>query len=470
MILSVLVIVSVLVLLILGYRIDTNNGRIEQGALLQFDSSPSGANVTIDGQTLGSTTSTKSTVLAGSHNLVIKKSGYQPWQKTVYVKPGTLTWLNYVILIPINHTAQSVASYQSLYASLGTIDGKAMLVQQSASVPTFQVVNLQSDDIKSTTITLPATSYSEATTPGMTHTFTISQWDIGDRYVLIQHTYGDKKEWLVMDTKNVSASKNITATLDLDISHVVFSGTSGNILYALAGTDIRKLDLSAGTISRSLASNVTSFDLYQPDVITYTGTDPADAAKSVVGFYRDGDDAPHVLRSVTTDPTVPLHIATTHYFNQDYVAIAQGNKVDITAGSYPSSGSDDNSSLAPFASFTFPTSVDTLSFSTKGDYLRVQSGAAVMSYDIEHQLTSSYTLTADANVTVTSLQWLDDAHSWSDYGNNLIMREYDGANEVSLNSVVSGQGVALTQNDKYIYSLGKTATGYDLQRVRLILQ
>ena len=113
MILSVLVIVSVLVLLILGYRIDTNNGRIEQGALLQFDSSPSGANVTIDGQTLGSTTSTKSTVLAGSHNLVIKKSGYQPWQKTVYVKPGTLTWLNYVILIPINHTAQSVASYQS---------------------------------------------------------------------------------------------------------------------------------------------------------------------------------------------------------------------------------------------------------------------------------------------------------------------------------------------------------------------
>jgi hypothetical protein len=469
MTLSVLAIVSVLILVILGYRIDSDNGRIEQGALLQFDSSPSGASVAVDGKNLGSTTSTKTTVLAGTHKLVVQKSGYQPWQKSVDVKAGTLTWLNYILLVPISHSAQSVATYSSLYASLGTPDGKEMLVQQSPSDPTFQVVNLQSDDIKSTTVTIPTTAYSEATTAGMTHTFTISQWDAGDRYVLVQHTYGDKKEWLVLDTKNVAASKNVTTSLDLDISHIVFSGTSGNILYALSGTDIRKLDLSAGTISRSLVSNVTNFDLYQPDIITYTGTDPVDATKSVVGFYRDGDSAPHVLRSVTTDPNAPLHIATTHYFNEDYVAISEGNKVDITAGSYPSSGSDDNSSLAPFATFTFATNVDSLSFSIKGDYLLAQAGATVESYNIEHMLTDDYTLTTDTNVTVPSLQWLDDAHTWSDYGGNLIMREYDGANAVTLNQSVSGQGVALTQNDKYIYSLGKTASGYDLQRVRLIL-
>ncbi|TAL14343.1 PEGA domain-containing protein, partial [Patescibacteria group bacterium] len=391
MVLSVLAIVSVLIFLILGYRIDTDNGKIEQSALLQYDTNPSGATVTVDGKTLGSKTSTKSTVLAGTHIFTMQKDGYELWQKTLDVKAGTLTWLNYTRLVPKNLKAQSVASYSTIYGSLGTTDGNTMIVQQSASIPTFQIVDLRSDTIKSTNFTIPANFYSEASTAGMVHTFTLNQWDSGGRYVLVQHTYGDKKEWLVIDTKDPNATKNITTLFDLDLTQLVFSGTSGNILYALSGTDLRQLDLSAGTISRALVSGVSSFSLYQTNVITYVGTDASDPNKTVVGLYREGDNAPHVLRSVVANGE-PIHIATSHYFNQDYVAISQGKRVDITSGSYPSSSSDDISSLGAFASFTFSTNVDTMSFSPKGDYLVVQSGAAFESYDIEHRLMADYTL------------------------------------------------------------------------------
>lgn len=468
MTLSVLGIVSVVMFLLLGYRLDTDNGRIEQSALLQFETMPSGATVTIDGKQLGSKTSTKSSVLAGVHTFGIQKDGYETWQKTLNVEAGTLTWLDYVRFVPKVRTVRSVASYASLYASLGTTDGKTMLIQQLPTTPSFDVVDLRSDDIKSTTVTIPKNLYSEADTVGMVHTFIIKQWDEGDRYVLLQHTYGDKTEWLVMDTRDASATKNVTKLLDIAINNAVFSGTNGNILYAIAGSDIRKLDLSAATISRSLVNNVTSFELFETNVITYIGTDPADAKKTVVGLYREGDNVPHVLRSVATTD-VPLHIATTHYFNKDFVAISEGKKVDIIAGNYPSSGSDDNSSLTKFASFDFVANVGNLSFSPKGDYLSVQSDNSFLSYDIEHLRIVSYVMPTDASTTVTRPKWLDDDHLWSDKGSALLMREFDGANQVTINQVISGQGVALTQNNKYIYSMGKTETGYSLQRVRMIL-
>jgi hypothetical protein len=49
------------------------------------------------------------------------------------------------------------------------------------------------------------------------------------------------------------------------------------------------------------------------------------------------------------------------------------------------------------------------------------------------------------------------------------MRDFDGTNAYTINHSITGQGVALTPNDKYIYSFNKTATGFDLQRVLMIL-
>ncbi|MBC7943225.1 PEGA domain-containing protein, partial [Candidatus Saccharibacteria bacterium] len=464
----VIVIVTGLIFITLGYRFDTDNGRVEQGALLQFATIPSGATVEIDGKPMSAKTPTKSSVLAGSHEFVMWRDGYETWRKNIDVAAGTLTWLNYTRLIPKDRTVVPVAQYPSLLTSLATTDGQNMLVQQDGTVPTFQLVNLQSDEIKTTTLTIPAALYSEASTVGVKHDFNVDQWDNGGRYVLIRHNYGEKKEWLVLDTRDVSATKNITKLLSLDVASMKFSGTSGNILYGLSGTDIRKLDLSAGTISGSLVSNVTKFELFETNVITYVGTVQNDSTKRVVGLYREGDSKPHILRTVTSAPDVPLVVATSRYFNQDYVAIAEGNKVDIIRGSYPSSSGDDNKSLGKFSTFSFVTAVDRLLFSPAGDYLLVQSGANFASYDIEHKKVDVSTVAKDVTAAVGPLKWLDDSHVWSDYGGNVNISEFDGANNYSINPVASSQAVVLSQNGRYLYSVGKTKAGYQLQRVRMI--
>ena len=468
MVFSICVLVTIITFLMFGYRFDSKQGNLEQNAFLQFSSTPSGATVSIDGNVIGSKTSSKSSVRAGKHVIVVWRDGYQTWQKTINVQSGTLTWLNYILLVPKKLTVESVANYKTIYSSLASPKGNYILVQPQPNAPTYKLIDISSDNIASKEIIIPASMYSEPSVAGVTHTFNIEKWDDGERYVIIKHAYGDKTEWIVLDTQDVSQTKNVTKTFNIAIDKTIFSSNSGNGLYVLDAGDIRKLDLEAGTISKPLVSNVSNFDFYNDSkVITYVGKGKTGTDERVVGLYRDGDNKSAVLRTVNGKTGVPLNISTTHYLNENYVAISEGKKVDILSGSYPNTTSDNANSLKVISSFSTLQDVQLLSFSPKGQYVFVQSGANFSSYDLEYQTLSSSTVSSVAEVP--PIQWLDEYHVWSDTGGIVSIREFDGANAHTINPLLTGQAVALTNNGRFLYSVNKSATGFQLQRVRMIL-
>lgn len=460
--------VIALTLIISGYQYDGQNGRVEQGSLLQYNTQPAGASVLVDNIKLSGKTPTKSSVLAGVHTVTMTKAGYNTWTKTLNIKAGTLTWLDYVRLVPLKHPAVAVASYANIFDSSASVEGQKILIQPDKSKPDFELVDISKDVINQTTLTLPSTLYSAAITPDISHNFRIDKWGVGERYVLIEHTYSDKKEWLVLDTRDVNASKNITTLLEIDMNNGWLSGTSGNILFALVGMDIRRLDLSAMTISRPLVSNVTEFSLYDSNVITYVGTNPTDGTKRVVGVYRDGDSSPYILRTTTSATDVPLHIATSRYFNDDYVAISEGKEVAILGGRYPISEEDLGRSLRSYGSFELSLSVEKISFSPDGYYVLAQHGSEFAGYDIEHKTVSNSSI-AMTDSRVEQLRWLDNSHLWSDAGGKLTLRDFDGTNAYDMHDIDFGQDVTVTENGRYVYSIAKNETGYQLQRVRMIL-
>lgn len=468
MTLIVATVATLIIFFVLGYRLDTDKGRLEQYAFLQFASKPSGATVTIDGVVANSKTPNKSSVPAGKHKVVIWRDGYETWSKTVDIKAGTMTWLNYALLVPKKLTVEAVANYESVYMTLASPEGRDMLVEKRADMPVFDLVDLSSDAIKSTKLTIPDTLYSEPTTVGVTHNFTINKWDESGRYVLVKHTYGDNVEWLVMDTQDVASTKNVTKSFDIVIKDVSFASKSGNDLYVLDLNDIRKLDLSAETISKPLVSNVTSFEVYsESNVITYVGTGKAGTNERVVGLYHEGDSKSYTLRTVTSNADVPLHIMTAHYFNEDYVVIAEGKKVDILSGSYPGTTSDGTTSLKIITTFMSQEDVRNLSFSPTGEYVLIQSGSYFADYDLEYQTFTQSTIDGAEDASI--FRWIDNNHIWSDRGGSITIREFDGANNHIINSVLVGQDVALTHNGRFLYSINKSSTGYQLQRVRMIL-
>jgi hypothetical protein len=469
MTLAVLVIVTGTILFVLGYRLDSDRGRLEQNALIQFDSVPGAANVSIDGKVIGSRTATKQSVIAGSHSFIITRDGYEPWAKSLDVKAGTLTWLDYIRLVPKTLKTERVASYTSLVGQKASPDLKWLIVQEKSNVPTFQLVDIRAQDVRFSTITLPADIYSDATTAGVEHVFTLDSWDKGGRYVLIKHDYSGKSEWIVIDTQDVATSVNVSRLLSITLNDIQFSGTSGNILYGLLNDGvIRKLDLSAATISRGLVTNVKSFDLFETNVITYVGIDPSDATKQVAGVYREGDETAHILRRSTSLDT-PLAIDATRYFSDDYVAISEGLKVTVLKGRYPVSSNDDATSLVAYAEFTANANVDTLSFSRDGDFLVAQSGLNFISYEVEYKRQTTATI-ATSGTTPHPLQWLDNAYLWSIYDGHLSIREFDGTNVHVINAAEPSFDATLGQNGRYLYSITKSGESYQLQRVKMILE
>lgn len=466
MVVAVVTIVGFMALFLLGFRFDTNKGNIEQYAFMQFSSTPSGAVVTVDGENVSSKTPNSDSAPAGKHDIVMWRDGYETWQKTVDLKSGTLTWLNYALLVPKKLTVEPVANYTTVATSLASPNGKSIIIQEDPSLPSYNLVDLSSDTVKSTKLNIPANLYSEPSTPGIAHTFLFDNWDIGGRYLTIKHVYGDKYEWLALDTQEVLSTKNITGLLNITASKIIFSGTSGNIFYALESTgDIRKLDLSAATISKPLVSGVVDFDVYNSNIITYKSVDAT--SKKTVGLYRDGDEKSYNIRSIDASTGTQLKIATAKYFNEDYIAISDGKKVDVLSGSYPNSANGDAASLKIITSFTVDQDIKNLSFSPTGEYIITQSGAYFSSYDLEHRILKSSLI--QGNGDTFALKWLDDNYFWSDRDGNLTIREFDGENVHLINPVTTGQSVTLTHNGRFIYSINKSSTGFQLQRVRMIL-
>lgn len=464
MTIAVGLLVTLLTLIILGYRLD--NGQLERRALLQFSSEPSGANVLIDGKDIKVKTSGKYSVIEGVHTFTIKKDGYHTWEKTLDVRANTLTWLNYIRLVPISISTETVSEFTAMDSSLVSPNKTKLLVQEDAKKAVFKVANLRNDEVKINEVLIEPSLYTSPTIDTK-HVFVADRWDQGSRFVLVKHIYDGMTEWLVIDTEEPLKSKNITTLLDVNISNIDFSGTNGNILYALIDGNMRKLDLAAATISRVLVSNVSNFDIFDTSIVAYAGYSDASRAKTVVGIYRDGDEKSHVLREVE-GTNVSLKIDVARYFNQDYVAIAEAGKVDILVGAYPLGGSTDTASLSNLTTFSLDSNVIDLEFSENGDYLLAQSLVDYAGYDVGYDRLSKNSLGNLSDLGVHPyMKWFDTHHLWSSYGDSLVMYDFDGSNAVIINKMARDKTALLSANEKYIYSVDFDGGKYILQRAKL---
>jgi len=75
MAIAVVSIVAILLLVIQGYRYNRFDGKLEQGGLVQFDSRPSAATVTVDDSTLANRTASKVTLSSGQHTITMSREG-----------------------------------------------------------------------------------------------------------------------------------------------------------------------------------------------------------------------------------------------------------------------------------------------------------------------------------------------------------------------------------------------------------
>jgi len=463
---TIVTLVAISLFYTLGYRFDSKDHKLELSGLVQFVTSPSNAVVEIDGARHDQATPTKETLMAGSHEFVMWKEGYETWRKSLNIDAGTLTWLNYTRLIPKKRQVESVVTVPTLAQTLASPNKRYIAALQDATKPVMTFYNLASDKVSESTLSIAAEDYSEATTLGMTHQWSIDQWDQDGRHLLLKHIYGTSTEWLEVDRQSNSVVMNITKTFDTDITSAYFADNNPSILYAKIGDDVRRVNLNDRTVSAPLVSQVSEFKPYG-DVVAYVHVADKSSGERAVGVVKDGGEPVDLYRSKSSSQ-VPVQIRAARYFNKDYAVISDGATVRIMSGTFPESQKE-RKQLKTTGSFTFTSDVAWLQMSPSGRFIIAQNAASYAGYDLErHELSPIATLAGTTEPK--PVKWLDDYYVWSDRSDTLTSREFDGANQHALNSVATGFDVALTQNGRWLYSIGKRADGhYQLQRIRMVL-
>lgn len=463
MTLTVTVIVALLLLVVLGYQFE-KGGKLEQGGLLQFQSTPSGATVTLDEMKLSSQTTTKSTVDTGNHFVTFDLAGYRTWQKSITINAGQIGWLSYARLIPNTIKPQAMHDYTDLTGALASPDQKYILIHEAVDQPVFTQVDLQGDSLNYSTVTLPDGSYT-APSPGKTQTFTIDSWSNDDQAVLIRHTYDDtKSEWLLLNRSSPDKSINVSATYGITPSTVVFAGGGNRLLFVQTDNIVRRINLDEQTLSRPLASNVSTFTVYDAQTIVYTSLVDQNLQRTV-GYAAVNVDTPQTIASYPVD-NLPLFGTIASYFGQYYAAIVHGQTMKILAGNLPTTNNP--KSMKVIAVRAVSPGTTNLATGANNRFIVATLPSGFATYDLELK---KYDETTWAHPTAAPepLHWLDGYSLWSSGGGTLRLYEFDGANQQNIMSAADGFTATLSPNGKYIYDITKTDKGYELQRGLLVI-
>lgn len=455
MTLSVVGLMIVLTYTILGYQYNFDTRQVEQTGLVQFDSYPRGARVGIDGQQ-HETTQTKNIVQSGQHQFAMTLDGYEPWQKTLSVIPGGVTWLNYARLVPTQKNISTVLSLSEQQTLKASPDKRYIAgVGLSQNKPQLTLIDFRDPAQPAVTTHQLDVSVVGGFDSETTHKFNIAEWSYASRYMLVKHVYtvdgADKTEWLMIDRESPTEPVNVTTKVSLDFTDVQFAGERE--LYGLqASGDLRQISMDSNTVSGPVLSRVTDFQVYVYDIIAYTA---ASGDQAIAGVWKKGWESPTVLKSVKTNEATPLRIRVSSYFRQDTVVLSHGNLVTIYRGVLPSNESSRAIFMQSPKTFTLNRSVANIQASGNGRFVVAEDGSGMISYDLERD-TASQEL---KKYNEQPIRWIDDYHLWQITANGqLEMREFDGVNSHEL-MAVSGYEVLLTSNERFIYSFVKNDDG-----------
>lgn len=467
MTLSVIVIVTILVLVVRGYRFNSFDGRLEQGGLLQYDSRPSGAEVFLGDTRLANRTANKVTVSSGEHVVTMKKSGYKDWSKRVAVVPGSILWLNYTRLVPEELKTEPIKTYPELAGALPSGDRKYMAIVPNRSSPQIDLVSVDANTPRAKTVTIADDVLSEAAAPE-SQQITVHMWDHDNRYVLVSRAYDDTREWFVVDMRGNEKTTNITTSMGVDIEYAEFGWQNNRIVYVkTANAEVRRLDITARSMSGPLVSNVAEFSQYDASTVTYVSRFDEQTKQRTVGYLTEGASKPRTLRTYTEQADAALQLRIGKYFGKTYVAIAHGEMLDIMTGELLGSGSDDPSALTQVASLTVPAGVDRLGVSSRdARFIYAENTSSISVYDLELE---TFNTTPIDNASGMGVTWLDREH-FSTSKDDVVMYDFDGTNKRHMLARSLDFPAMISANDKYFYGFVDTDDGPVLMRCALLLE
>lgn len=442
---AVVIISIVCILLALGYRFNFTSNSVEQGALLQFDSFPNGAQITLNGTVLSFKTAGKTEVTTGTQTVIFERDGYRNWTKRFSVKAGEVRWLSYARLVPTTVRTSTVKEFDGLADELPSPDRKQIALLTKSDSPNLTIINVSdSKKITDETITIPADILTMPT--GATHTYSIVEWNLGSKYILLKHVAGTIHEYIRVNTDDQKDIVNLSAKFGVTLTDIHFS--SETVFYGIENGNLRKMDLGSSSLTEPLVKDVVQMKLYGSNDIGYVRHTNS---RYEVGVVASG--TAHVVS--TYDDTVPLLIEVTSYFNDRYLAITRSGSFELIKNPEKA----DKNGMTKVVTLSYPSELRWLDISSNGRFIITGNGAQFMTYDIElAQRTNANFPSLISDPTIPP-QWLDSYILVSTGDNKLRISDFDGENQQIITDALAARQVMLSSDGTLLYNFTKTQAG-----------
>ncbi|MFV0485174.1 MAG: PEGA domain-containing protein [Candidatus Saccharimonadales bacterium] len=457
--LSVVVIVTVLTLIAMGYNFN-KEWELEQSGLVQVNSNPSGAIVEIDEESQFSRTEMSKMLSAGEHTIKISKTGYDVWTRVLNVESGLLTRVDWARLFPVERTVEKVHEYETLRLVIASPDNQYLILLPEDSA-IAQTINIKNDEIKYDKIDFSAVMGLEKNEVP-TGTLEVIEWNKNSDKFLMKWTTEEKVNWLFIDIKQPANNVNLSSKFLLGFDNLMIASDAGDKIWAMEGGNLRMLNITELTISGVLIADIESAT-NNATTVAYVREDEKDGR--VVGIYKDGEKGGTTVQKI--NPTIEsVKVALGSYWGDDWIAYNMDNRIFVRSGTYPSYGKT-ASTLKTIAEHDIDFTPEFAVTSPSGRFAVAASGNQMVVVDAELKDYWTYQVETE----LVGVNWLDNFMTWEIWEEKLVVRDFDGNNRREITDASgSMQLVSLTENNRWLYYIGSVAEEggqYVLNRQRL---
>lgn len=486
MVLSVIAIVTVAIMLAMGFFI-SGNGQIEQSGLMQIHSLPTGATVELDGSTLFSRTNLSKTMPAGLHHLKLSRDGYDSWENDIQMYSGVLVRLYYPRLFLQNRQVEVVKKMgdDDFLSSLSDLEfyqpspDRNYILYAKKGASEWRMLDLRGDDVKETPLdlsgVLPGMIANEAElgdevdklssekqqSVGETLQYRFEgkiedvKWSSNEEKVLVKVINEGKVEWVLVNLRNIADSLNLTRTLGMDFERVDIIDGAASQLFGLENHHLRSINTVNKSTSRVLLDRVEDYAYNDGNVLYVTSTIEKMGRKlREVGVYKNGEDGSTVIDEVFGEDRVWL--ALSRYYDEDYVCYVVGNELKIRYGSLPNYRREGGVvELKDLVERDFEVLPKAVSLSSGGEYLVARSDRNFMVTDLDMGEYYKYEAVA------SELRWLDASMIYAVQEGRIKVWDFDGTNLRDLSTsrqdgeerMVLNSQVLISPNNRWMYYL-----------------
>lgn len=431
MTLTVVVTVIVLAFVVSGYWLNSDF-EIERQGMLQVYSTPTGADVIIDGDTSWfQKTNTSKVLSSGEHSVTISKEGYDSWSRDIEISEGLLYRLHYPRLFLLERTKEKLLDTTGTsYATVSPSRDTMLLITGQE----WRIINLDDSNLSPKTITLPESLLSSTlSADGEVQEFQVlsAEWSRDNSKVLMSINENNTKEWVLIDINNLDKDINLTRSFNADFSSVRILDNSASTLLAIRNGNLHKIDLgSKATISEIIVESIDSFDYYDNNIVFSAQSSESESAHFVGVTKTNGDNTTTIVETEE-----PSKIANLKFYDSNFIVVLSGNQLTLYQKDSFEKDSEYTLSFAP----------DNLKVGYHGDYIVMYTGNKIAALDMEAKEIIEWA--ADGE----SFGWIDSSIVYSITDGNLYVYDFNGLNRRLITENVSNRFPVTITNEKWLY-------------------